>query len=74
MDMSFLPRIQLRPNPWVVEVFALGTSVLIAITLFHSSQLGRIVRAQRNSGKWLLVNVKLSYFDVWSAELVDDSI
>ncbi len=58
MYMSFLPRIQLRSNPSVVEVFALGTSVLIAITLFHSSQLGRIVRAQRNSGKRLLVNVK----------------
>ena len=58
MHMSFLQRIQLRPNPSVVEVFALGTSVLIAITLFHSSQLGRIVRAQRNSGNRLLVNVQ----------------
>jgi len=58
MYMSFLPRIQLRPYPSVVEVFALGTSVLIAISLFHSSQLGRIVRAQRNSGNRLLVNVK----------------
>ena len=58
MYMSFLPRIQLRPDPSVVEVFALGTGVLIAITLFHSTQLGRIVRAQRNAGKRLLVNVK----------------
>ena len=58
MYMSFLPRIQLRPDPSVVEVFALGTGVLIAITLFHSAQLGRIVRAQRNLGKRLLMNVK----------------
>lgn len=58
MYISLLPHSDLRPNPSLAEVFALGTSVLIAITLFHSSQLGRIVRAQRKSGNRLLVNVK----------------
>ena len=58
MYMFFLPYIHLRPYPSLAEVFALGTTVLIAITLFHSSQLGRIVRAQRNLGNRLLVNVE----------------
>ena len=58
MYMFLLPYIHLRPYPSLAEVFALGTSVLIAITLFHSSQLGRIVRAQRNSGNRLLWNVE----------------
>jgi hypothetical protein len=54
--MLSIPHIELQPNPSVLKVFALGAGVLTAIMLFHGSQLGRIVRAQRRSGKRLLEN------------------
>jgi hypothetical protein len=51
MSLLFLPRFQLQTDPSLLEVFALGASVLTLITLFHGSQLGHIVRTHRRLGK-----------------------
>jgi len=58
MYLYFLPRFELQPQPSLLEVFALGAGILTVITLFHSSQLGHIVRAQRKAGQRLLENAQ----------------
>lgn len=58
MYLCSLPRLSLQADPSLLEVFALGASVLTLITLFHGSQLGYIVRRHRRSGKKALENVR----------------
>jgi hypothetical protein len=58
MSLLLLPRIQLQTDPSLLEVFALGVSVLTLITLFHGSQLGYIVRTHRRLGKRSLENAR----------------
>jgi len=49
-----IPDLQLRPDPPMLEVYALGAGVLVAITLLHGGGLGYIVRGYRRRAKRLL--------------------
>lgn len=45
MYLHSLSWLEVQENPSLLEVFALGASVLTLIALFHGSQLRHIVRA-----------------------------
>src|ERR1700761_3051200 len=49
-----LPYIQVRPDPPLLEVFAVGAAVLVGITLAHGAILGSIVRDYHRGAKKLL--------------------
>jgi len=49
-----LPYLQLKPDPPILEVYALGAGVLVTITLLHGGGLGHIVRSYRRGAKRLL--------------------
>jgi hypothetical protein len=56
MFPALLPHFALRPDPPLLEVFALGAAVLVAITLVHGSILGFIVRDYHRGAKRMLQN------------------
>ena len=50
----WLPTFPVRPDPPLLEVFAIGAAVLVGVTLVHGSILGRIVRDYHRGAKRLL--------------------
>jgi hypothetical protein len=54
MLAPWLPTFPVRPDPPLLEVFAIGASVLVGVTLVHGSILGRIVRDYHRGAKRLL--------------------
>jgi hypothetical protein len=54
MLAPWLPTYPVRPDPPLLEVFAIGAAVLVAVTLVHGSILGRIVRDYHRGAKRLL--------------------
>src|ERR1700761_5630212 len=51
-----LPNFPVRPDPPLLEVFAVGASVLVTITLVHGVILGFIVRDYHRGAKRMLAN------------------
>jgi hypothetical protein len=51
---QWFPHYQLRPDPPLLEVLALGSCILVGITLFHGVGLNHIVRRYRRGAKSLL--------------------
>lgn len=54
MLAPWLPDFPVRPDPPLLEVFAVGAAVLVGVTLVHGSVLGRIVRDYHRGAKSLL--------------------
>jgi hypothetical protein len=54
MLAPWLPVYPVRPDPPLLEVFALGAAVLVGVTLVHGSVLGRIVSDYHRGAKRLL--------------------
>lgn len=54
MFFARLPYFAIRPDPPLLEVFAVGSAVLVGITLVHGSILGFIVRDYHRGAKHLL--------------------
>src|SRR5271163_812282 len=54
MLAPWLPTFPVRPDPPLLEVFAIGAAVLVGVTVVHGSVLGRIVRDYRRGAKRLL--------------------
>jgi hypothetical protein len=54
MLAPWLPVFHVRSDPPLLEVFAVGASVLVAVTLVHGSVIGRIVRDYHRGAKRLL--------------------
>jgi hypothetical protein len=54
MLAPWLPTLSVRPDPPLLEVFAIGAAVLVGVTLVHGSVLGRIVRDYHRGAKRLL--------------------
>ena len=50
----WLPTIHVRPDPPLLEVFAVGAAALVGVTLVHGSVLGRIVRDYHRGARRLL--------------------
>ena len=50
----WVPTIHVRPDPPLLEVFAVGAAALVGVTLVHGSVLGRIVRDYHRGAKRLL--------------------
>jgi hypothetical protein len=50
----WLPTFSVRPDPPLLEVFAIGAAVLVGVTLIHGSVLARIVRDYHRGAKRLL--------------------
>ena len=61
-----LSHLQLRPDPPMLEVYALGAGVLVAITLLHGAGLGYTVRSYRRAAQRLLQNAS----QPWRASLL----
>jgi hypothetical protein len=51
---QWIPTFSVRPDPPLLEVFAVGASVLVAVTLAHGSVLGQIVRDYHRGARKLL--------------------
>ncbi len=49
-----MPTIHVRPDPPLLEVFAVGAAALVGVTLVHGSVLGRIVRDYHRGARRLL--------------------
>jgi hypothetical protein len=54
MLAPWLPTFPVRPDPPLLEVFAIGAAALVGVTLVHGSVLGRIVRGYHRGAKRLL--------------------
>jgi hypothetical protein len=54
MLAPWLPTFPVRPDPPLLEVFAIGAAVLVGVTVVHGSVLGRIVRDYHRGAKRLL--------------------
>ena len=54
MLAPWLPTFPVRPDPPLLEVFAVGAAALVGVTLVHGSVLGRIVRDYHRGAKRLL--------------------
>jgi hypothetical protein len=54
MLAPWIPTFPVRPDPPLLEVFAIGAAVLVGVTLVHGSVLGRIVRDYHHGAKRLL--------------------
>ena len=54
MLAPWLPTFPVRPDPPLLEVFAIGAAALVGVTLVHGSVLGRIVRDYHRGAKRLL--------------------
>ena len=54
MLAPWVPTFPVRPDPPLLEVFAIGAAVLVGVTLVHGSVLGRIVRDYHHGAKRLL--------------------
>jgi hypothetical protein len=54
MPAPWIPTFPVRPDPPLLEVFAVGAAVLVGVTLVHGSVLGRIVRDYHRGAKRLL--------------------
>jgi hypothetical protein len=54
MLAPWLPDFPVRPDPPLLEVFAIGAAVLVGVTLLHGFILGRIVRDYHRGAKRLL--------------------
>jgi hypothetical protein len=51
-----LPYFPVRPDPPLIEVFAVGAAVLVSVTLVHGAILGFIVRDYHRGAKQMLAN------------------
>lgn len=54
MLAPWLPTFRVRPDPPLLEVFAIGAAALVGVTLVHGSILGRIIRGYHRGAKRLL--------------------
>jgi hypothetical protein len=54
MLAPWLPTFPVRPDPPLLEVFAIGAAVLVGVTVVHGSVLGRIVHDYHRGAKRLL--------------------
>src|ERR1700729_627012 len=54
MLAPWIPTFPVRPDPPLLEVFAVGAAVLVGVTLVHGSVLARIVRDYHRGAKRLL--------------------
>jgi hypothetical protein len=54
--LARLPYFPVRPDPPLLEVFAVGATVLVVVTLFHGAILGFIVRDYHRGAKRMLRN------------------
>jgi hypothetical protein len=54
MLAPWLPTFLVRPDPPLLEVFAIGAAALVGVTVVHGSVLGRIVRDYHSGAKRLL--------------------
>ena len=54
MLAPWVPTFPVRPDPPLLEVFAIGAAVLVCVTLVHGSVLGQIVRDYHRGAKRLL--------------------